>query len=288
MAAPVQARGLIVFSLALVVTVALIVGYSSTADSAPCPASSPYSHYFSGRCSGCHTNDSITCNGCHEHGDRYLTAIPHKSSYAPGEEVIVNFYGGEEYGWVRGMLVDMTSTEVDRLTGPTLMGNDGGPQIEFPMELKGRAPGRAGNHTWTAKYFGNRDGSGHSDVDVPFTINVAATADVVVDVIPSTSPLFFPSSGGTLDCTVVMENTTASYVPFVAAIYVRTPSGLHYGPILGWVNITLPAGGVITPSLSIALPGSAPTGVYSLNVYVGDPATSTLIDADSFDFVKEP
>jgi len=230
----------------------------------------------------------VTCNGCHNHGNQFLTAMPNKSSYAPGEEVVITLSGGTQTGWVRGMLDDMNGTEVDRKTGPTLMGNDGGPMIEFPVELKGRAPGNSGAHVWTAKYFGNANGAGHSAIDVPVTIHVGSTSDIVADVIPSTSPLFFPASGGTINCTVELENTTAASVTFHAAVYVRMPSGMNFGPIVGWVPVTLPGGAVISPPLTVNLPGGAPTGVYSFIVYVADFSTMTLIDADSFDFIKQP
>lgn len=287
MPAPIETRSLTVFSVLLIATIALVVGYSSTAVSAPSPGPAPYSHFFASHCAPCHTDDSITCNGCHEHGKRYLTAYPDKSSYAPGEEVTITFTGGEEYGWLRGMLEDRDGTEIDRNTGPTLSGDDGGPDVEFPMEFKGRAPGKAGTYTWTAVYYGNT-GTGHATASKTVTINVNATSDIVVDVVPSASPLIFPSLGGTIDCTVELENTTSSWVNSVGAIYVRGPGGLLYGPIVGWKNIGLPGGAVINSPVSITLPGNVPTGVYSFNVYIGDPTTLTLIDADSFDFIKEP
>jgi len=243
--------------------------------------------YYYDRCSSCHYDDTATCNGCHIHGSYVLIASPDKSVYEPGEEVVINFEGGRKYGWVRGMITDHDNTEIGRKTGPTFSGDDGGNQVEFPMVFRGYAPGEAGSYDWKVVYFGNEEGVGHSEIDLPFTIEVGSTADLAVDLIPETTPMFFGSGGGTINLDVELVNTTAYPVPFDGWIDVTLPNGHSYGPVLGPVSATIPAGGSTTRSFSIDLPGGAPAGVYSLHAKVGDYGQDIIFDADSFAFVKE-
>jgi hypothetical protein len=246
-----------------------------------------YDSYYDSRCVSCHYDDSETCNGCHHHGNYALVGTPNKDGYEPGEEVIVTFDGGRRQGWVRGRMLDHEGTEVARKTGPTFTGNDGGPQIEFPMELRGYAPGESGSYSWTAKYYGNENGGGHSEFDALVSIQVSSTADIVVNAIPAISPMFFGTQGGTIEFDVSLENTTGSAVPFDGWIDVTLPMGVHYGPIFGPISAGLPGGVTITRDISLNLPASAPPGVYSLNVYIGDYDGSVVYDADSFAFVKQ-
>ncbi len=276
-------RSLSVLSVVLFSMLLLLVCRNSTASPAPLP----HSHYFTSICTSCHVDDDPTCNGCHKHGNHSLNAVPDKSLYSPGEEVIITFSGGSKYGWVRGMLNDIEGTEIDRKTGPTFNGNNGGALVEFPMELRGRAPGTAGSHTWTAKYFGNNNGSGHAAIDVPFTIDVGSTADLVVNIIPATTPMFLGPGGGAVHCSVELVNTTAFPVPLDGWIDLTLPNGNHYGPVLGPVHTTLPGSANITQPVVFNIPGIAPSGVYSFNVYIGDYLGGALLDADSFAFIKE-
>ncbi len=184
-------------------------------------------------------------------------------------------------------MTDHDGTENDRKTGPTFTGNDGGSEITFPLELRGYAPGVAGSYNWTTKYYGNNGSGTHSEVNVPATINVGSTSELVVDIIPETSPMFFGSGGGTINCDVYVENTTASPAAFDGWFDATLPNGFHYGPIFGPVSGTFPGNAHTTRPFSFSLPGGAPSGVYSLNVYLGDYDQSIVYDADSFTFVKE-
>jgi hypothetical protein len=271
-------------SLVFVAVFALLLCYGSSATSAP----APYSHYFGSRCSSCHLDDSVTCDGCHRHGNRYLSATADKSSYAPGEEVVITLNGGDMYGWIRGSLNRTDGTEVDRKTGPTFSGNDGGTQIEYPVTLKGRAPGKTGSFAWAANYFGsNNSGTSHSSAAKTVMINVASTSDLVVDVVPQFSPMTFGSSGGTVYCDIDLENTTTSSVGFDTIVMVRMPAGNLVGPVLGPVHAAFPGSYSTTVPFSVILPAAAPAGIYSLIVFVGDITNSVRYDSDSFAFAKE-
>ncbi|MBK8231520.1 MAG: hypothetical protein IPK72_13255 [Candidatus Eisenbacteria bacterium] len=50
--------------------------------------------------------------------------MPDKSSYQPGEAVVVTLTGGSQSGWIRGLLYDAQNTELDRKSGPTGTGDD--------------------------------------------------------------------------------------------------------------------------------------------------------------------
>lgn len=73
--------------------------------------------------SGCHSNSPPTCNGCHAHGTRgtiqsgamNLVATTGKSSYAPGDDILVTLSGGSSQvgsstGWVRVNVYDSNGT----------------------------------------------------------------------------------------------------------------------------------------------------------------------------------
>ena len=132
------------------------------------------STFFASRCASCHTNDTQTCNGCHHHRGG-LAASCDRTSYYPGEPVSITFQGGSQRGWIRALLYDQTNTQVDRLGGPTSMGDDGlGNAVAFPLSLKGTAPAQPGNYTWQAAWFGNSGDGGpaHGEVRTSVVVHV--------------------------------------------------------------------------------------------------------------------
>jgi hypothetical protein len=136
--------------------------------------------YFDYECSGCHTNDNPTCNGCHHHGPQSLSATTDKAEYVPGEQVVVTFDGGTKSGWIRAILYDEAGVEIDRATGPTHMGDDGQPNpVEFPVTLTGAAPAEAGQFTWEAAWWGSPYDTGNPNPH-PHGPEVRTQVDVVV------------------------------------------------------------------------------------------------------------
>ena len=98
--------------------------------------------FFGQNCAVCHFDDTATCNGCHKHGATNLTATTDLDQYQPGQTVTVLFGGGSRDGWIRAILYDHLGLEIDRVTGPTGMGDDGipSPVLEFPVLLSAPAP----------------------------------------------------------------------------------------------------------------------------------------------------
>lgn len=126
--------------------------------------------------SGCHTNDSATCNGCHHHRGS-LSATRDQSQYYPGQTVTVTLNGGSQSGWIRGLLYDENNVEIARRTGPTGTGDDGGSgDVVFPVQMQALAPATPGTYVWKAAWFGNWNdgGSVHQEQRVNVTITVVA------------------------------------------------------------------------------------------------------------------
>ena len=138
--------------------------------------------FFTADCAGCHSNDTPTCNGCHQHRGT-LHATADLSSYTPGDLVTVTLAGGSEHGWVRGLLYDQNGAQIAIATGATGTGDDGlSNPVTFPVTLQAPAPGTPGDYTWQAAWYGNNNGAGHEETRTPVAINVAIGTAVPDDV----------------------------------------------------------------------------------------------------------
>ena len=154
------------------------------------PNAGAQSNYYVDRgCSGCHGAAPTTCNGCHEHGVNGRTGSPqsatvNKTTFAPGENVIVTLRGGRTSsatngtgGWVRGILY-RDNVEIARSAGTVAPGNigpSGGSGL--PITFTTAAPTTPGTYTYAAAWFGNtgNNGSTHGEVRAPaITITVQA------------------------------------------------------------------------------------------------------------------
>jgi hypothetical protein len=132
-----------------------------------------YPSLFESRCISCHSDDSPTCNGCHEHKGT-LIATADQDSYLPGEAVGIVLNGGHQSGWIRARLYDESDLLIDLKTGPTGTGDDGGGgDVVFPVGLSGFAPSEPGTYIWEAAWFGsNNSGTGHLESRRNVVINV--------------------------------------------------------------------------------------------------------------------
>jgi hypothetical protein len=144
--------------------------------------------FFNSRCatSGCHTNDSATCDGCHQHRGN-LSASANLSQYAPGDPVTITLHGGQEGGWVRGILYNELNQEIARRSGPSGSGDDNqSGDVTFPVTFHVTAPAVAGNYTWQAAWYGNPNNSGstHSETRTPVVIHVVGSTAGAPEVPP--------------------------------------------------------------------------------------------------------
>lgn len=141
--------------------------------------------FFTNRCASCHTDDTPSCDGCHEHRGN-LSASTNHPIYNPGDIVQVTLNGGSRGGWVRGLLYDQDGTEIDRSSGPTGTGDDSaGSPVTFPVSLQANAPTSPGQYTWSVAWFGAPVSGGgvHIENSVPVTFTVEA-ASAVPDELP--------------------------------------------------------------------------------------------------------
>ncbi len=133
-----------------------------------------YPSYFTNRCASCHSDDTPTCNGCHQHRGNVQASLD-AASYLPGAPVSVTLTGGAEEGWIRGILYDHNDVVVALATGPTGTGDDGGASaVEFPVGLQASAPASAGDYAWEAAWFGGATAGGgaHEERRRPLTVHV--------------------------------------------------------------------------------------------------------------------
>jgi len=151
--------------------------------------------FFSSRCASCHTDDSVTCDGCHNHRGS-LSASADQAEYFPGDPVTIHFNGGQEHGWIRALLYDHTGAEIDRASGPTGTGDDGlGSPVVFPVSLHGTAPMEAGAYTWQTTWFGNSNDGGPNHGESP-RVNVVIHVVSNPAAAPDPEPNFLYRSWG--------------------------------------------------------------------------------------------
>ena len=148
-----------------------------------------YPTLYQNRCASCHSDDSPSCDGCHQHHGPLSASADHPT-YDPGAIVTVTLGGGQEGGWVRGLLFDQDGIEVDRQGGPTGTGDDGqGGAVTFPVTLQASAPTVPGDYTWQAAWFGGvtSGGGAHTTDSVEVSFTVTATSAVPEEPAPGNS-----------------------------------------------------------------------------------------------------
>jgi len=109
--------------------------------------------------------------------------------------------------------------------------------------------------------------------------------DVTVVLDPIGGPIVIPAAGGSFDYTAVLSNNGTSPATFDVWVMVQLPSMVWYGPVLGPVNITLPATTSIARDRTQTVPVGAPAGDYLYEARVGL-YPGTIWDSDNFPFEK--
>jgi hypothetical protein len=106
-----------------------------------------------------------------------------------------------------------------------------------------------------------------------------------VTLTPVNPPIVIPASGGSFNYNVGVTNNGSSSAVCDGWIMQYTPGGTWQGPMLGPVNLNLPAGITISRLRSQNVPGSAAPGVYTYRGYVGLYSTVKW-DSSSFSYTK--
>jgi hypothetical protein len=132
-----------------------------------------YPSFFDSRCSSCHSNDTPTCDGCHEHRNTVSAAI-NVDTVPPGDPIVITMNGGSQGGWIRGLLYDENDNLIMDLGGPTGTGDDGaGDPVTFPVQFATSAPLIEGDYIWEVAWFGgNEAGTSHFEQRAPVTVSV--------------------------------------------------------------------------------------------------------------------
>jgi parallel beta-helix repeat protein len=109
--------------------------------------------------------------------------------------------------------------------------------------------------------------------------------NLTITLTPVNPPIVIPASGGSFTFDATMTNNEAISENFDVWIMVRLPNQSWYGPVLGPINLTLPAGGTLTRQRIQNVPGNAPAGSYWYEARVGDHPT-VIWDTSGFAFTK--
>lgn len=110
-------------------------------------------------------------------------------------------------------------------------------------------------------------------------------AALQITVTPINPPIVIPAGGGSFSFTVGLSNAGTSPAAADAWMDVVLPNGSVFGPTLGPVNLTLPAGFSLQRNRSQNVPGNAPAGTYRYRGNAGIYPTA-IYDSSSFSFSK--
>ena len=110
--------------------------------------------------------------------------------------------------------------------------------------------------------------------------------ELTITMVPATTPIVIPASGGTFDYTVTVTNIGANYAAFSFWSDVIMPSGSLVSPILLRPGCALAPGDVVERDVTQTVPDRAPAGDYTYQGHVGGYPSNSIAD-DSFPFEKE-
>jgi hypothetical protein len=128
--------------------------------------------------------------------------------------------------------------------------------------------------------------AGIVDMGYHYAINVMPPPPpVTITLTPVNPPIIIPATGGSFSFNATLINNDTLPQTFDVWIMVQLPNGSWWGPALGPINLTLPAGGTITRLRTQSVPASAPPGNYLYKGRVGD-YPATIWDSDNFPFTK--
>jgi hypothetical protein len=110
-------------------------------------------------------------------------------------------------------------------------------------------------------------------------------SNVSILLTPLNPPIQIPASGGSFNFNVAITNNGTSPASFAAWIMQLLPGGSWQGPMLGPVNLTMPASYTIQRQRTQNVPSTAPAGTYTYRGYVGI-YSNVKWDSSSFNYTK--
>lgn len=102
---------------------------------------------------------------------------------------------------------------------------------------------------------------------------------------PYGMPINVPATGGSFEYDIQINNNETMAAEVTIWTMATLPNGSAYGPIVGPVTVTLPAGAQVVRLRTQSVPASAPSGDYTYDGYVGN-YPGNIWDEDHFDFSK--
>jgi hypothetical protein len=108
---------------------------------------------------------------------------------------------------------------------------------------------------------------------------------VTLEITPYGAPVFIPSSGGSFDFNLTLENVADSTVVVDVWLEVDVPTGGTVSPLILRTDMSLPIGTIIERTLTQSVPGSAPSGYYVYRAAAGE-YPGMVYAMDSFNFAK--
>jgi subtilisin family serine protease len=129
----------------------------------------------------------------------------------------------------------------------------------------------------------NDFGAGRIDCEAA-VVWLGNLADVNVILNPLYNPYYIPSTGGTMEFAVTVNNSYDVNTPGVVWTEAILPNGNTY-PIQTYNVVYQPGVSINAPSVMQYVPGYAPSGTYSFNVH-GGLAFGNPLDSESFEFTK--
>jgi hypothetical protein len=118
-----------------------------------------------------------------------------------------------------------------------------------------------------------------------FYFDQDSLAPAAVILTPYGTPIIIPAAGGSFHYNIAAHNLTAAPLSCDVWCNITLPNGSLFGPVLGPITITLPAGSSLERDRTQNLPARAPSGSYSFNAYIGAYPDSVW-GSDSFPFTK--
>jgi hypothetical protein len=109
--------------------------------------------------------------------------------------------------------------------------------------------------------------------------------DLSVTLTPHNPPIQIPAAGGSFDFNIAIANNSPEPETFDIWTMVTLPNGNEYGPIINVPDFTAPANWSADRDRTQAVPGGAPTGMYTYDAYVGV-YPDNIWNEDHFDFEK--
>ncbi|TKJ41077.1 hypothetical protein CEE37_05265 [candidate division LCP-89 bacterium B3_LCP] len=139
--------------------------------------------------------------------------------------------------------------------------------------------------SWDVAASGNFAFVADEDYFSIYDCSAAMSSDINITLTPLNPPVTIPATGGSFDFNIAISNNESYTNNFDAWIMVTLPDSSQYGPVLGPVNLTLPAGATIDRDRTQNVPGGAPPGTYTYEGFVGV-YPDTIWDSNSFTFEK--